>query len=206
MVGTATFSVCYSFRTLPAFTFQVSRHCANLLGFDLFCALGLSIKDNTGATTLTVTTPWQQRWPSLFTGLGCLTAFNHQPLINRAVSPVSQPRRRLHNDDLSMVLYMLVHDNLTLNYEKCIFAVPVIEFMGFRLTADSLSPLHSDINPILRQPELSCPTQLSSSLGMSAYYLPFLPHYSNTTTPLRNLLKQDAPWSWKSAFPPQSVS
>ncbi|KAI3360335.1 hypothetical protein L3Q82_014649 [Scortum barcoo] len=95
MVGTCTFSVRYGYRFLPAFTFQVSRHGANLLGFDLFCALGFSITDNTGTAILTVTTPWQQRWPSLFTGLGCLTAFNHQPLIDSTVSPVIQPLRRL---------------------------------------------------------------------------------------------------------------
>lgn len=89
MMGTVTFSVRYGSRTLPAFTFQVSRHGANLLGFDLFCALGFSITDNVGTTILTVTMPWQQRWPSLFTGLGCLTAFNHQPLIDPAMSPVS---------------------------------------------------------------------------------------------------------------------
>ncbi|XP_028299780.1 uncharacterized protein LOC114461693 [Gouania willdenowi] len=52
MLGTATFSVRYGSRTLPAFTFQVSRHGANLLGFDLFCALGFAITDNLGAAIL----------------------------------------------------------------------------------------------------------------------------------------------------------
>ncbi|KAG7505880.1 hypothetical protein JOB18_041623 [Solea senegalensis] len=73
-------------------TSEVSRHGANLFGFDLFFALGFSIVDNAGATVLTVTTPWQQHWPSLFAGLGCLTVFNHQPLINPRVSPVIQPQ------------------------------------------------------------------------------------------------------------------
>ena len=62
MVGTTTFSVCYGSRALPAFTFQVSRHGSNLLGFDLFCALGFSITDNTGANILTVNIPWPHRW------------------------------------------------------------------------------------------------------------------------------------------------
>ena len=67
----------------------LSRHCANLLGFSLFCALGLAT-DNMGATVLTVTTPWQQCWPSLFTGLGCVNAFKHQPFIDLAVSSIVQ--------------------------------------------------------------------------------------------------------------------
>lgn len=73
----------------------MSRHGANLLGFDLFCTLGFSITDNTGTTILTVSTLWQQCWPSLFVGLGCLATFNHQPLIDPAVSLVIQPLRRL---------------------------------------------------------------------------------------------------------------
>lgn len=77
------------------FTLQVSRHGANLLRFDLFCALGFSISDNSGATILMVTTPWQHGWPPLFTGLGCLTAFNHQPLLDPEVAPVLQPLGRL---------------------------------------------------------------------------------------------------------------
>ncbi|KAI3364020.1 hypothetical protein L3Q82_010785, partial [Scortum barcoo] len=113
MVGTCTFSVRYGSRFLPAFTFQVSRHGANLLGFDLFCALGFSITDNTGTAILTVTTPWQQRWPSLFTGLGCLTAFNHQPLIDSTVSPVIQPLRRLP---------LSLHDDVTAELQKLLDA------------------------------------------------------------------------------------
>ena len=95
MVGTITFTVNYGTRTLPSFTFQVARQGANLMGYDLFCDLGFSLMDNTGSTIFTVSPPWQQRWPSLFTGLGCLTAFNHQPLLDPEVRPVIQPLRRL---------------------------------------------------------------------------------------------------------------
>lgn len=54
---------------------------------------------------------WQQCWLSLFVGLGCLTAFNHQPLINTAVSPVIQPLRRLPlalRDDITIELQKLL--------------------------------------------------------------------------------------------------
>ena len=48
----------------------------------------------------------------------------------------------LRDDRLSKVLDVLARHNLTLNGEKCIFAASVIEFVGFRLTATGLSPLH----------------------------------------------------------------
>lgn len=60
----------------------------------------------------------------------------------------------LHNN-------VLTSHNLTLNGEKCIFAVPAIEFVGFRLTADGLSPLHSNVEAMQHLPELSCPAQLA---------------------------------------------
>ncbi|KAF3835719.1 hypothetical protein F7725_028277 [Dissostichus mawsoni] len=149
MAGTITFAVRYGTKALPAFTFQVSHQGANLMGFDLFCELGFTLVDNSGAAILSVGSPWHQRWPALFSGLGCLTAFDHQPLLKP-------------------------------------------EFVGFRLTADGLSPLHSNVEAVLRLPEPSCPAQISSFLGMTAYYLRFLPQYSSTTSPLRELLKQDA--------------
>ncbi|KAI3358905.1 hypothetical protein L3Q82_015296 [Scortum barcoo] len=113
MVGTCTFSVSYGSRFLLAFTFELSRHGANLLGFDLFCALGFSITDNTGTAILTVTTPWQHRWPSLFFGLGCLNTVNHQPLIDPTVSPVIQPLRRLP---------LSLRDNVTAKLQKLLDA------------------------------------------------------------------------------------
>ncbi|MEQ2195566.1 hypothetical protein XENOCAPTIV_014823, partial [Xenoophorus captivus] len=65
----------------------VSHHGDILLGFDP----EFLITKNTGSTILTVDTSWQDRWPSLFNGLGCLSAFDHQLLIDPAVSSVLQP-------------------------------------------------------------------------------------------------------------------
>jgi len=73
--------------------------------------------------------------------------------------------------------------NLLWDSEKCVFAVPAIEFVGFHLSADGMYPLHSNIHP-------PCP---GAHLGLSGGLLPgrdlcFLPQYSATTVPLRNML------------------
>ncbi|ROL55397.1 hypothetical protein DPX16_20773 [Anabarilius grahami] len=65
------------------------------MGLDLFSALGFSLVDMKGAAILTVSTPWQQKWPSMFEGLGCLTAFAHQPLLDPVIKPVIQPLHRI---------------------------------------------------------------------------------------------------------------
>lgn len=355
LVGALSVAVRYGAKTLPSFTFHVSRHGANLMGMDLFSALGFTLLDGAGAAVLQVSLPWRQKWPSLFSGLGCLTAFNHQPLLNPDVRPVIQPLRRiplalrdavteelqkllqdgliepvnaspwisnlviakkksgglrpcvdlravnkavipdryplptveelttqfygattfskldlrqgylqvplhpdsrnltafvshagvfrftrmpfglssapscfqkimstiltgipgvviylddivvhgptpaLHDEHLHRVLSVLSKHNLTLNEEKCVFSVATVEFVGFRLSAEGLSPLHSNVDAVQRLPEPTSPAQVASFLGMTAYYLRFLPQYSTTTAPLRELLKKDVPWVWTHA-------
>ncbi len=325
----------------------------------IFSRLGFTLRDDKGSDIHHVTTTWQQRWPALFDGLGCLTAFTHRPLVDPEVSPVIQPLRRIplalrdevtaelqmmlamgviepvnaapwisnlviarkksggrrvcvdlcsvnkavipdeyplpmaeeltthfygstvftkldlrqgylqvplhpssrnlkqrlshtmgyvthngvyqfshmpfglssapscfqkvmttilagipgvavflddivvhaadiqtHNDRLNRVASSLMEHNLTLNAEKCTFATSAIDFVGFRLTPRGIAPLQSNIEAIHRIPEPSSTSQVASFLGMTAYYLRFLPQYSRTTAPLCQLLKKDEPWNW----------
>ena len=103
-----------------------------------------------------------------------------------------------HDERLHRVFSALAKHHLTLNGEKCVFAAPAIEFVGFRLSADGIYPLHSNTEAIHRVPEPTSATQLASFLGMTAFYLRFLPQYSATTAPLRQLLKHGEPWFWTS--------
>ena len=61
------------------------------MGIDLFNHLGFSIID----TPVQVVSDITSRWPSLFTGPGKIRQFEHAPIVNRAVKPVSQPCRQL---------------------------------------------------------------------------------------------------------------
>ena len=352
LVGSLTCAVRHGNKCVPAFTFQVAQHGANLMGLDLITSLGFTFLDSSGATIFHVGSPWEQRWPQLFSGLGGISAFTHQPLLRTDRHPVIQPLRRIplalrddvtaelkkllevgiiepvnaspwisnlvmakkksgglrvcvdlravnqavipdkyplptaeevtsqfygsklftkldlrqgylqvplhpdsrnltafvthagvfqytrmpfglcsapscfqkimstifagipgvviflddivvhgptpsiHDQRLTQVLDTLASHNLTLNDEKCIFSAPEVEFVGFRLTSDGLSPLQSNIEAIQRLPMPASPAQLASFLGMTAYYLRFLPQYSAITAPLRQLLKKDATWVW----------
>lgn len=355
IVGSLQLPVKYGDKTLPVFRFNVARHGTNLLGLDLFTSLGFALLDTTGSEINAVAIPWQQQWPALFSGVGCLVGFAHQPLLDPTVTPVIQPLRRSPlalRDDISAQLQSMLDDDiieqvnaspwisnlvvarkksgglrlcvdlravnkaiipdkyplptteeltaqfhgstifskldlrqgylqvplhpesrnltafithrgvfrykrmafglssapscfqkimasifagipgvaiylddivvhgatveghderlhrvfsamakhhLTLNGEKCVFAAPAIEFVGFRLSAGGTYPLHSNTEAIHRVPEPTSASQVASFLGMTAYYLRFLPQYSATTAPLRKLLKQDEPWVWTPA-------
>lgn len=56
-----------------------------------------------------------------------------------------------HNERLARVSDVLARHTLTLNEEKCTFAASVIEFVGFCLSAEGLSPLHSNVEAVLSQ-------------------------------------------------------
>lgn len=84
---------------------------------------------------------------------------------------------------------MLARRNLKLKGEKCIFAIPFIEFLGFRLMTAGLSPLHFNFDAVLRLPEPSCPAQLSSFLGIQSFLYLFhallLRDHCPVTSPLQ---------------------
>ncbi|KAI2662268.1 Transposon Tf2-11 polyprotein [Labeo rohita] len=106
---------------------------------------------------------------------------------------------RSRDECLSRVFAALAEHKLTLNAEKCVFSVPTIEYVGFWLSADGVTPLRSNIDAILAISKPSSAAQVTSFLGMTGYYLKFLPHYSATTVPLRRLLRKDEPWVWSQA-------
>lgn len=89
----------------------------------------------------------------------------------------------------------LKKNNQTLNGEKCSFAAATIDFVGFCLSAKGITPLLSNVDAIHRIPEPTSASQVASFLGMTAYYLRFLPHYSQTTAPLCHLLKKEELWN-----------
>lgn len=102
----------------------------------------------------------------------------------------------IHDSRLQSVFEALTKHSLTLNGSKCVFAVPAIEYVGFRLSTEGISPLQSNVEAILSVPEPTSAAQLASFLGMTGYYMKFMPHYSAITAPLRQLLWRDEPWVW----------
>ena len=65
------------------------------MGLDLITSLGFAFMNSCGATILQVSSPWEQRWLALFSGLGCISAFTHEPLLHTDIDQVIQPLRRI---------------------------------------------------------------------------------------------------------------
>ena len=82
----------YGSKALDSFPFHVTRQSANIMGLNLFVSLEISLKDNSGAKMLKVSSLCHHQYPELFSGLGCLTAFTRKPLLEPKVIP---PLRRI---------------------------------------------------------------------------------------------------------------
>ena len=115
IVGSLQLPVKYGEKTLPLFRFNIARHGTNLLGLDLFNSLGFTPLDTAGSEIHTVAIPWQQQWPMLFSGVGCLDVFAHQPLLDPQVTPVIQPLHRSPlalRDDISSELQSMLDGDI----------------------------------------------------------------------------------------------
>ena len=73
----------------------------------------------------------------------------------------------IHDSRLQSVFEALAKHSLALNGSKCVFAVPAIEYVGFRLSTEGISPLQSNVEVILSVPEPTSAAQLASFLGMT---------------------------------------
>lgn len=79
-----------------------------------------------------------------------------------------------HDEQLKQVLHKIRGCNMKLNPDKCKFRVTSVSYVGHLMTANGIKRF----------------------LGRTNYLSKFIPHYSEVTGPLRELLKQDVEWSW----------
>lgn len=93
----------------------------------------------------------------------------------------------IHDSCLQSVFEALAKHGLTLNGSKCVFAAPAIEYVGFRLFTEGIYPLQSNVEAILSVLEPTSAAQLASFLGVTGYYVKFMPQYSAITAPLREM-------------------
>jgi hypothetical protein len=75
-----------------------------------------------------------------------------------------------------------------LNPAKCVFRVPVISFLGYRISSIGSQPLPERVADL----QACCPTktvsQLRRFLGMLNFYRRFLPHAASSQAPLHEVL------------------
>ena len=104
-----------------------------------------------------------------------------------------------HMNILGKVLGVLEKYNLRLKKEKCVFNVPSVDYLGYRISALGLQPLPKKIIAIQEAPAPSNGQELRAFLGLVNYYGRFISQFSTITHPLNQLLKNGTRWVWSKA-------
>lgn len=101
-----------------------------------------------------------------------------------------------HLRHLEEVLRRFESVGLRVKESKCKFMVPVVQFLGRKVTADGILPTDSMTEAIRKAPLPKNVSELRAFLGMLNYYGNFLPNLSTVLEPLHMLLRKDCPWIW----------
>ena len=94
-----------------------------------------------------------------------------------------------HYDDVKNVFTILEQHGMVINRAKCVLAVPSVEFLGYRVDKDGITPLPERVLDIKKTPPPTTVKELQSFLGMINYYRRFLPQAAHHLTPLFDLLR-----------------
>lgn len=103
-----------------------------------------------------------------------------------------------HDDRLKKVTDTLKENHVELNYEKCIFGVSEIMFLGHKLTRKGIYPDGDKLETIKNFREPKTMEETRSFLGLVDYVAKFLPDLATATEPLRKLTRKNEKFEWKS--------
>lgn len=99
-------------------------------------------------------------------------------------------------DNLRWVLDKCVEYNVKLKLSKCKFMKESVEFLGHLISHNSISPVPNKNDPIFSiKPKNK--TDVLALLGTLNYYSKFIPDYTEKTKLLRELIRKDANFGWK---------
>ncbi|KAL0994061.1 hypothetical protein UPYG_G00117300 [Umbra pygmaea] len=105
--------------------------------------------------------------------------------------------REEHDLHLRQVMDRIRAVNLKLNPDKCRFRVSEVSYVGHLLTDQGIKPDPAKTDAVRSMPTPTDKLGVQRFLGMTNYLSKFIPGYSETTAPLRQLLLQDVEWCWQ---------
>jgi hypothetical protein len=106
--------------------------------------------------------------------------------------------REQHWTNLRTLFAILAANGLALNLEKCVFAVPELDFLGHRISAAGVAPLWDIVQVILYFLKPTDCKAMQRFLGMMNFYRRFLPGIAGTLRPLTAALSGNPkvlPWT-----------
>ncbi len=107
-------------------------------------------------------------------------------------SRVGSPDRQTHLHHLEAFFKALAANGLAINLEKCVFATPSLEILGYMISATGAAPTANHAAEIKNSPPPQDIKQLQRFLGTVNFYRRFLTKCAQILRPLTDLLKGGA--------------
>ena len=106
-----------------------------------------------------------------------------------------------HDQHLRTLFVQLQKYGILINPAKCVFRVPEISFLGYKISALGSEPLPDRVKDLQASPPPKTVGQLRRFLGMLNFYRRFLPHAAFTQAPLHDIFsgpktKKTTPVTW----------
>ena len=96
-----------------------------------------------------------------------------------------------HEENLDTILDRLNKEGLAISLQKCKFAKPTIEWLGFKITPHGSTPLITKTEPLLKREPPKTLKQLRSFKGSIYHLTKFIQNLAEIPEPLRPLLKKE---------------
>lgn len=104
--------------------------------------------------------------------------------------------REDHDRNLEWVFDRCRQYNVKLKIEKCKLAQREVDYLGFRVSGQSISPLKERVATLRSDRPPRSKTELKSVIGKLNFYSRFIANYSSMLEPLRELFRKNKDFQW----------
>ena len=101
-----------------------------------------------------------------------------------------------HMHTLDEVLNLAGQANLSLRSDKCEFAKPEMEFLGFLIDGQKIRPTPANVEKVMGFPQPTTRKKLQSFLGIANFNRRFIKEYSKIVQPLTSMTSAKVKFDW----------
>lgn len=98
--------------------------------------------------------------------------------------------------NLRLILEVIRNANLTLNLKKCTFLKTKIDYLGFTISMNNISPGEKKIKCLKEFPTPKDIRSVRSFIGLSSYFRRFVKGFAVILKPMSDLLLKDSKFEW----------
>jgi hypothetical protein len=127
--------------------------------------------------------------------------FSHLPFVSVYLDDIiiASKTREEHYQHIAIVLEILLKNELYCKLSKCQFFQTSLSYLGYIISTSGVSMDPKKLSAISTWPAPTSRKDLESFLGFTNFYRAFIPHYSDLTCSLTDLLSKELKFSWSTA-------